>query len=102
VKLCVSSYSFCYTEEPQMNQRGLRSRITCYYQRVEFHRVYYIYTSLKYYKNKFLMALFEAKNVTKQYGNQLALDNVSLSVPEQSITASWVRMAPVKLLSSGS
>jgi len=31
------------------------------------------------------MALFEAKNVTKQYGNQLALDNVSLSVPEQSI-----------------
>ena len=31
------------------------------------------------------MALFEAKNVTKQYGDQLALDNVSLSVPEQSI-----------------
>jgi ABC-2 type transport system ATP-binding protein len=31
------------------------------------------------------MALFEAKNVTKQYANQLALDNVSLSVPEQCI-----------------
>ena len=31
------------------------------------------------------MALFEAKNVTKQYGNQLALDNVSDSVPEQCI-----------------
>jgi ABC-2 type transport system ATP-binding protein len=31
------------------------------------------------------MALFEAKNVTKQYGTQLALDNVSVSVPEQCI-----------------
>ena len=31
------------------------------------------------------MALFEAKNVTKQYGNQLALDNVSISDPEQCI-----------------
>jgi ABC-2 type transport system ATP-binding protein len=31
------------------------------------------------------MALFEAKNVTKQYGNQLALDDVSVSVPEQCI-----------------
>jgi ABC-2 type transport system ATP-binding protein len=31
------------------------------------------------------MALFEAKNVTKQYGNQLALNNVSVSVPEQCI-----------------
>ena len=31
------------------------------------------------------MALFEAKNVTKQYGNQLALDKVSISVPEQCI-----------------
>ena len=31
------------------------------------------------------MALFEARNVTKQYGSQLALDNVSISVPEQSI-----------------
>lgn len=31
------------------------------------------------------MALFEAKNVTKQYGTQLALDDVSISVPEQSI-----------------
>jgi ABC-2 type transport system ATP-binding protein len=31
------------------------------------------------------MALFEAKNITKQYGNQLALDNVSISVPEQCI-----------------
>jgi ABC-2 type transport system ATP-binding protein len=31
------------------------------------------------------MALFEAKNVTKQYGDKLALDNVSLSVPEQCI-----------------
>jgi ABC-2 type transport system ATP-binding protein len=31
------------------------------------------------------MALFEANNVTKQYGNQLALDNVSISVPEQCI-----------------
>lgn len=31
------------------------------------------------------MALFEAKNVTKQYGNALALDNVSISVPEQCI-----------------
>ncbi len=31
------------------------------------------------------MALFEAKNITKQYGTQLALDNVSISVPEQCI-----------------
>ena len=31
------------------------------------------------------MALFEAKNVTKQFGNQLALDNVSICVPEQCI-----------------
>jgi ABC-2 type transport system ATP-binding protein len=31
------------------------------------------------------MALFEAKNVTKQYSNRLALDNVSISVPEQCI-----------------
>lgn len=31
------------------------------------------------------MPLFEAKNVTKQYGNHLALDNVSISVPEQCI-----------------
>lgn len=31
------------------------------------------------------MALFEAKNVTKQYGTQLALDNVSISVPEKCI-----------------
>jgi ABC-2 type transport system ATP-binding protein len=31
------------------------------------------------------MALFEAKNVSKQYGTQLALDNVSMAVPEQSI-----------------
>jgi ABC-2 type transport system ATP-binding protein len=31
------------------------------------------------------MALFEAKNVSKQYGSQLALDNVSISVPEQCI-----------------
>ncbi len=31
------------------------------------------------------MALFEAKNVTKQYGDQLALDSVSISVPEQCI-----------------
>jgi ABC-2 type transport system ATP-binding protein len=31
------------------------------------------------------MALFEAKNVTKQYGSQLALDSVSISVPEQCI-----------------
>jgi ABC-2 type transport system ATP-binding protein len=31
------------------------------------------------------MALFEAKNVTKQYGNKLALDNVSICVPEQCI-----------------
>jgi ABC-2 type transport system ATP-binding protein len=31
------------------------------------------------------MALFEAANVTKKYGEQLALDKVSISVPEQSI-----------------
>jgi ABC-2 type transport system ATP-binding protein len=31
------------------------------------------------------MALFEAKNVTKQYGDHLALDKVSISVPEQCI-----------------
>jgi ABC-2 type transport system ATP-binding protein len=31
------------------------------------------------------MALFEAKNVTKQYGDYRALDNVSISVPEQCI-----------------
>jgi len=31
------------------------------------------------------MALFEAKNVTKQYGTQLALDNVSISVPGKCI-----------------
>jgi ABC-2 type transport system ATP-binding protein len=31
------------------------------------------------------MALFEANNVSKQYGDHLALDHVSISVPEQSI-----------------
>ena len=31
------------------------------------------------------MALFEAKNITKQFGSFKALDNVSISVPEQSI-----------------
>jgi ABC-2 type transport system ATP-binding protein len=31
------------------------------------------------------MPLFEAKNITKQFGNQLALDKVSISVPEQCI-----------------
>jgi len=31
------------------------------------------------------MSLFEAKNVSKQYGTQLALDNVSIAVPQQSI-----------------
>jgi ABC-2 type transport system ATP-binding protein len=31
------------------------------------------------------MALFEAANVTKKYGDHLALDRVSISVPEQSI-----------------
>ncbi len=31
------------------------------------------------------MILFEAKNVSKQYGTQLALDNVSIAVPGQSI-----------------
>ena len=31
------------------------------------------------------MALFEAKNITKQFGTQYALDNVSISVPEQCI-----------------
>lgn len=31
------------------------------------------------------MALFEAKNVSKQYANNLALDNVSISVPEKCI-----------------
>lgn len=31
------------------------------------------------------MSLFEAKNVSKQYGTQLALDNVSIAVPKQSI-----------------
>ncbi len=31
------------------------------------------------------MALFEANNVSKQYGTQLALDNVSIAVPKQSI-----------------
>jgi len=31
------------------------------------------------------MALFEAKNVSKQYGMQLALENVSIAVPKQSI-----------------
>jgi ABC-2 type transport system ATP-binding protein len=31
------------------------------------------------------MELFEAKNVSKQYGNQMALDNVSISVPQQCI-----------------
>ncbi|HUX97469.1 MAG TPA: ATP-binding cassette domain-containing protein [Bacteroidales bacterium] len=31
------------------------------------------------------MALFEANNVSKQYGSQLALDNVSIAVPKQSI-----------------
>jgi ABC-2 type transport system ATP-binding protein len=35
--------------------------------------------------NENLMTLFEAKNVTKKYGDQLALDNVSISVPEKSI-----------------
>ena len=31
------------------------------------------------------MTLFEAKNVTKQFGDHLALDNVSITVPKQSI-----------------
>lgn len=31
------------------------------------------------------MPLFEAKNITKQFANHLALDNVSISVPEQCI-----------------
>jgi ABC-2 type transport system ATP-binding protein len=31
------------------------------------------------------MALFEAKNITKQFGTTLALDNVSISVPKQCI-----------------
>ncbi|MFZ0282029.1 MAG: ATP-binding cassette domain-containing protein [Bacteroidales bacterium] len=31
------------------------------------------------------MALFEAKNITKQFGTQFALDKVSISVPEQCI-----------------
>ena len=31
------------------------------------------------------MALFEATNITKQFGTQLALDKVSISVPEQCI-----------------
>ena len=31
------------------------------------------------------MVLFEAKNITKKYGEQPALDNVSISVPKQSI-----------------
>ncbi|MDQ1332664.1 MAG: type transport system ATP-binding protein [Bacteroidota bacterium] len=31
------------------------------------------------------MALFEAKNITKQFGSFTALDNVSISVPEQCI-----------------
>lgn len=31
------------------------------------------------------MALFEAQNVTKQYGSTLALDRLSISVPAQSI-----------------
>lgn len=31
------------------------------------------------------MALFEAKNITKQFGTQFALDNVSISVPGQCI-----------------
>jgi len=31
------------------------------------------------------MSLFEAKNITKQFGTQFALDKVSISVPEQSI-----------------
>lgn len=31
------------------------------------------------------MTIFEARNVTKQFSNQLALDKVSISVPERSI-----------------
>ncbi|HLN21529.1 MAG TPA: ATP-binding cassette domain-containing protein [Bacteroidales bacterium] len=31
------------------------------------------------------MALFEARNITKQYANNLALDDVSISVPEKCI-----------------
>src|SRR5512146_851717 len=31
------------------------------------------------------MALFEAKNITKQFGTTTALDNVSISVPEKCI-----------------
>jgi ABC-2 type transport system ATP-binding protein len=31
------------------------------------------------------MALFEARNVTKQYGDHIALNNVSISVPEKCI-----------------
>jgi ABC-2 type transport system ATP-binding protein len=51
----------------------------------ESHRNIYIYTSFYIFKLISLMALFEAKNVTKTYGDQLALDKVSISVPEQSI-----------------
>lgn len=31
------------------------------------------------------MELFEAKNVTKQFGSTVALDSLSISVPRQSI-----------------
>jgi ABC-type polysaccharide/polyol phosphate transport system ATPase subunit len=60
--------------------------LNLYIPGVRVSRVFSIFTLLlKYFKINSLMALFEAKNVTKQYGNQLALDNVSISVPEQCI-----------------
>jgi ABC-2 type transport system ATP-binding protein len=50
----------------------------------EKQRDFYIFTLL-FNQHINFMALFEAINVTKQFGSVLALDNVSISVPEQCI-----------------
>ena len=36
-------------------------------------------------KNNSSMILFEARNISKQYGDQMALENVSVAIPRQSI-----------------
>lgn len=72
-----------FLHDPLCNQKKLTQWVTENTQ--SYTENYYIYTSYKIIINYSLMALFEAKNVTKQYGDQLALDDVSISVPEQCI-----------------
>lgn len=51
---------------------------------LQFFRVFYIYISFLSI-HLIEMALFEARNITKQFGSLYALNNVSISVPKQSI-----------------